>query len=172
MYRPRKALYGLKEDTRAWYDMLSRFTHPEILKGCCRSNIVHEERRKSYLNESSDHVDTPMVERTKLDEDPQGIPVDPTRYRGMVGSLMYLTSNRPDLVFAVCMCARYQAKTTEKHLTVVKRGVRTLDEVHLAGHQRNRRALLSQLQRHNTYPYLDVSMTPETLKRLAESDEE
>ncbi|GJR99389.1 hypothetical protein Tco_0315898 [Tanacetum coccineum] len=38
----------------------------------------------------------------------------------MVGSLMYLTASRPDLVFAVCMCARYQAKPTEKHLTAVK----------------------------------------------------
>ncbi|GJR03625.1 hypothetical protein Tco_0526609 [Tanacetum coccineum] len=47
--------------------------------------------------ESSDPVDTPTVERTKLDEDPQGIPVDPTHYRGMVDSFMYLTSNRPDL---------------------------------------------------------------------------
>ncbi|GKE09825.1 retrovirus-related pol polyprotein from transposon TNT 1-94, partial [Tanacetum coccineum] len=54
---------------------------------------------KKYGMESSDPVDTPMVERTKLDEDLQGIPVDPTCYRGMVGSLMYLTSSRLDLVF-------------------------------------------------------------------------
>ncbi|GKC26330.1 integrase, catalytic region, zinc finger, CCHC-type containing protein [Tanacetum coccineum] len=53
-----------------------------------------------------DLVETPMVERTKLDEDLQGTPVDPTRYRGMIGSLMYLTSSRPDLVFTVCMCDR------------------------------------------------------------------
>ncbi|GJW43739.1 hypothetical protein Tco_0072538 [Tanacetum coccineum] len=71
--------------------------------------------------ESSDPVDTPMVERTKLDEDPQGIPVDPTRYRGMVGSFMYLTSIRHDLVLVVCMCARYQAKPTKKHHTAFKR---------------------------------------------------
>ncbi|GKD09472.1 hypothetical protein Tco_1189157 [Tanacetum coccineum] len=49
-----------------------------------------------------------MVERTKLDEDLQGIPVDPTHYCGMVSSFMYLTSSRPNLVFAVCMYARYQ----------------------------------------------------------------
>ncbi|GJR57846.1 retrovirus-related pol polyprotein from transposon TNT 1-94 [Tanacetum coccineum] len=65
---------------------------------------------KKYGMDSSDPIDTPMVERTKLDEDPQGIPVDPTRYRGMVGSLMYLTSSRSDIVFVVCMCARYQAE--------------------------------------------------------------
>nr|GEX01194.1 retrotransposon protein, putative, unclassified [Tanacetum cinerariifolium] len=55
--------------------------------------------------DSYDPVDTPMVDRLKLDEDPLGIPVDQTRFRSMVGSLMYLTASRPDLVFAVCMCA-------------------------------------------------------------------
>nr|GEY11783.1 retrovirus-related Pol polyprotein from transposon TNT 1-94 [Tanacetum cinerariifolium] len=50
--------------------------------------------------------DTQMVEKSKLDEEPQGKVVDPTRYRGMIGTRMYLTSTRPDLVFAVCMCAR------------------------------------------------------------------
>nr|GFB08061.1 retrotransposon protein, putative, unclassified [Tanacetum cinerariifolium] len=62
-----------------------------------------------------------MLERPKLDEDFGGKPVDPTRYRGMVGFLMYLSTSRPDIVFAVCMCARYQAKPTEKHLHAVKR---------------------------------------------------
>ncbi|GJU68612.1 hypothetical protein Tco_1254871 [Tanacetum coccineum] len=61
---------------------------------------------KKYGMETSDPVDTPMIEKSKLDEDPQGKVVDPTRYHGMIGSLMYLTSSRPDLVFAVCMCAR------------------------------------------------------------------
>ncbi|GJV46518.1 retrovirus-related pol polyprotein from transposon TNT 1-94 [Tanacetum coccineum] len=49
--------------------------------------------------DSCDPVDTPMVDRLKLDEDPLGIPVDQTRFRSMVGSLMYLTASRPDLVF-------------------------------------------------------------------------
>ncbi|GJX41970.1 hypothetical protein Tco_0256960 [Tanacetum coccineum] len=71
---------------------------------------------------SSDPVDTPMVEKSKLDEDLQEKAVDPTHYRGMVlTTLMYLTTSRPDLTFAVCMCARYQAKPTEKHLHAVKR---------------------------------------------------
>ncbi|GJR01529.1 hypothetical protein Tco_1387868 [Tanacetum coccineum] len=56
--------------------------------------------------ETCDPVDTPMVKKSKLDEDPQGKAVDPTRYHGMIGTLMYLTSGRPDVVFAVCMCAR------------------------------------------------------------------
>ncbi|GKF45193.1 retrovirus-related pol polyprotein from transposon TNT 1-94, partial [Tanacetum coccineum] len=63
---------------------------------------------------SSESVDTPMVEKNKLDEDLQGTPIDATLYRGMIGSLMYLTSNRPDLIYAVCLCVRYQANPPEK----------------------------------------------------------
>nr|GEU87651.1 retrovirus-related Pol polyprotein from transposon TNT 1-94 [Tanacetum cinerariifolium] len=70
--------------------------------------------------------DTPMVERSKLDEDIFGIPVDQIQYRSMVGSLMYLTASRPDLVFSVCMCARYQSKPTKNHLEAVKRVFRYL----------------------------------------------
>ncbi|GJS45498.1 hypothetical protein Tco_0595619 [Tanacetum coccineum] len=55
--------------------------------------------------ESCDLVDTPMVEKSKLDEDPQGKAVDPTHYRGMVGTLMYLTSSRPDLDSAITLIA-------------------------------------------------------------------
>ncbi|GJT79970.1 hypothetical protein Tco_1054312 [Tanacetum coccineum] len=57
-----------------------------------------------------------MVEKNKLDANLQETPVDATHYRGMIGSLMYLTSSRPDLIYAVCLCAQYQAKPTEKHL--------------------------------------------------------
>ncbi|GKB49805.1 retrovirus-related pol polyprotein from transposon TNT 1-94 [Tanacetum coccineum] len=67
-----------------------------------------------------------LMRSRKLDEDLLGKPVDPTHYRDMIGSLMYLRSSRPDLVFAVCMCARYQAKPTKKHLHAVKRIFRYL----------------------------------------------
>nr|GFC07843.1 copia protein [Tanacetum cinerariifolium] len=50
-----------------------------------------------------DPVDTCMVEKSKLDGDPQGKAVDPTHYPRMVGTLMYLTTSRPDLTFAICM---------------------------------------------------------------------
>ncbi|GKC26207.1 hypothetical protein Tco_1033501 [Tanacetum coccineum] len=76
--------------------------------------------------ESCDPVDTPMVEKSKLDEDLQGKAVDPTHYRGMVGTLIYLTSSRPDLVYDVCMCARYQARPTKKYLHAIKRIFRYL----------------------------------------------
>ncbi|GKA73488.1 retrovirus-related pol polyprotein from transposon TNT 1-94 [Tanacetum coccineum] len=65
------------------------------------------ESLKKYGMETYDPVDTLMVEKSKLDEDPQGKTVDPIRYRRMIGTIMYLTSSRPDLVFVVCMCARY-----------------------------------------------------------------
>nr|GEW38645.1 retrovirus-related Pol polyprotein from transposon TNT 1-94 [Tanacetum cinerariifolium] len=76
--------------------------------------------------ESYDLVDTLMVEKSKLDEDTQGKAVDLTYYCGMVGTLMYLTSSRPDLVYDVCMCVRYQARPTEKHLHAAKRIFRYL----------------------------------------------
>ncbi|GJR11376.1 retrovirus-related pol polyprotein from transposon TNT 1-94 [Tanacetum coccineum] len=75
---------------------------------------------KKYGILTSDTVDIPMVEKSKLDKDLQGKPVDATLYRGMIESLMYLTSSRPDLIYAVCLCARYQANPTEKHLNAVK----------------------------------------------------
>ncbi|GJT49087.1 hypothetical protein Tco_0975244 [Tanacetum coccineum] len=56
--------------------------------------------------EAINPVDTLMVEKSKMDEELQGKPVDPTHYHGMIGSLMYLTSNKPDLVSVVRMCAR------------------------------------------------------------------
>ncbi|GJY02636.1 copia protein [Tanacetum coccineum] len=105
------------------------------------------ETLKKYGMDLSDPVDTPMVDRLKLDEDLMGIPVDQTRFRGMVGSLMYLTASRPDLVFVVCMCARYQAKPTKKHFEAIKRSRRSTSsgsvslEIDLVScHQRSKEA--------------------------------
>nr|GEX03290.1 hypothetical protein [Tanacetum cinerariifolium] len=67
------------------------------------------ESLKKYGFKSCDLVDTPMVEKYKLDEDKEGKVVDSSHYRGMIGTLLYLTASRPDLQFAICMCARYQA---------------------------------------------------------------
>ncbi|GJU55864.1 retrovirus-related pol polyprotein from transposon TNT 1-94 [Tanacetum coccineum] len=147
VYKLKKALYGLKQAPRAWYHLLSNFLlSREFSKGIVDPTLfirrqgkdillISQSLRGIFLNQSkyaleslkkygmksSDPVDTPMVEKSKLDEDTQGKAVDPTHYREMVGTLMYLTSNRLDLTFNVCMCARYQAKPTEKHLHVVKR---------------------------------------------------
>ncbi|GKA39513.1 retrovirus-related pol polyprotein from transposon TNT 1-94 [Tanacetum coccineum] len=71
--------------------------------------------------EKGQSIGTPMATKPKLDADLSGEPVDQTDYRSKIGSLMYLTSSRPDIVQAVCYCARYQARPTEKHLKEVKR---------------------------------------------------
>ncbi|GKA33108.1 retrovirus-related pol polyprotein from transposon TNT 1-94 [Tanacetum coccineum] len=115
MYRLEKALYYLKQAPRAYPRDI--FINP--------SNYALKIIKK-YGMLSSDPVDTPMVEKSKLDEDLQGKLVDHTHYHGMIGSLMYLTSSRPDIVFAECMCAWYHENPTEKHLHAVKRIFRYL----------------------------------------------
>ncbi|GKC10268.1 retrovirus-related pol polyprotein from transposon TNT 1-94 [Tanacetum coccineum] len=87
------------------------------------------ESLKKYGFDSCDQVDTPMVEKSKLDGYKEGKAVDPSHYRGMIGTLLYLTASRPDLQFAICMCARYQARPTKKHLLAVKRIFRYLKEI-------------------------------------------
>nr|GEU58620.1 hypothetical protein [Tanacetum cinerariifolium] len=80
---------------RAWYGLLSSFLLSQgFFKGMVDLTLFIKREGKDILLKS------------KLDEDPQGKAVDPTHYRGMVGTLMYLTSSRPDLVYAVCICAR------------------------------------------------------------------
>ncbi|GKA94224.1 retrovirus-related pol polyprotein from transposon TNT 1-94 [Tanacetum coccineum] len=81
---------------------------------------------KRFGMENCDTVPTPMVEQAKLKLDLVGKPVDHTDYRSMIGSLMYLTSSRPDIMFATCMCARYQANPNEHHVSAVKRIFRYL----------------------------------------------
>ncbi|GJY88909.1 retrovirus-related pol polyprotein from transposon TNT 1-94 [Tanacetum coccineum] len=147
MYKLKKALYWLKQAPRAWYDMLSSFLISQdfskgsvdptlfirwegkellLISQSLRGIFINQskyaiESLKKYGFDSCDPVDTPMVEKSKLDEDKEGKAVDPSHYRGMIGTLLYLTSSRPDLQFAICMCARYQARPTEKYLHAVKR---------------------------------------------------
>nr|GEV75308.1 retrovirus-related Pol polyprotein from transposon TNT 1-94 [Tanacetum cinerariifolium] len=85
-----------------------------------QSNYVLEILKK-YGMKSCDPVVTPIEIKDKLDLDQNGTPVDAMKYRSMIGALMYLTSSRPDIVHATCLCARYQAKPTKKHLKEVKR---------------------------------------------------
>ncbi|GKC12023.1 retrovirus-related pol polyprotein from transposon TNT 1-94 [Tanacetum coccineum] len=100
VYKLKKALYGLKQAPRAWYDLLSSFLlSQKFSKGTVDPTLFIRREGKDIL---------------------LGVIVDPTCYRGMIGTLMYLISSRPELVFDVCMCARYQEKPTEKHLHAVK----------------------------------------------------
>nr|GEW36790.1 hypothetical protein [Tanacetum cinerariifolium] len=120
VYKLKKALYGLKQAPRAWYDMLSLFLiFQDFSKGSVGPTLFIRrnendlllskyalESLKKYGFESYNPVDTPMVEKSKLDVDKEGKAVDPSHYRGMISTLLYLTASRPELQFAICMCAR------------------------------------------------------------------
>jgi len=66
-------------------------------------------------------ISTPMSSTLSIDKDESGIEVDGKRYRGMIGPLLYLIASRPDIMFSVCMRARYQAFPKESHIKKVKR---------------------------------------------------
>nr|GEV93010.1 hypothetical protein [Tanacetum cinerariifolium] len=141
VYKLKKALYGLKQAPYAWYDLFLKFllsqefskgtVDPTLFIANLRLHISQSPRGiflnqskyaleslKKYRMESNDPVDTPMVEKSKLDEDPQGKSVNPTHYRGMVGTLMYLTASRLDLTFVVCMCARIMDTTNTQQIAL------------------------------------------------------
>ncbi|GJU81951.1 retrovirus-related pol polyprotein from transposon TNT 1-94, partial [Tanacetum coccineum] len=131
VYRLKKALYGLKQAPHAWYNLLSSFLLSQgFSKGTVNSTLFINRKGKDFLlisqsprgiflnqskyalellkkygMESCDPVNTPMVKQSKLDEDTQGKAVDPTHYHGMVGTLMYLASSRPDLDSAIALTA-------------------------------------------------------------------
>nr|GEY24608.1 hypothetical protein [Tanacetum cinerariifolium] len=187
VYKLKKALYGLKQALRAWYDMLSSFLiSQDFPKGLQisqspRGIFINQskyalESLKKYGFESCDPVDTPMVEKSKLDEDKEWKAVNPSHYHGMIGTLLYLTASRPDLQFAICMCARYQDWPTEKHNSSV--ALTAFADADHAGCQDTRRNTSSSLQflgerliswsskgkrvlqylvrKLNTSPYLDI----------------
>jgi hypothetical protein len=76
--------------------------------------------------EDAKPINTPMATNGHLDLDEGGKPIDLKLYRSMIGSLLYLTTSRPDIMFSVCMCARFQVAPKECHLTAVKRIMRYL----------------------------------------------
>nr|GEX82684.1 copia protein [Tanacetum cinerariifolium] len=136
VYKLKKALYGLKQAPRACRFEISMMGEMTFFLGLQvnqspsgifikHSKYMHEILKIYGLN-TSDIIGTPMDIKDKLDLDQIGTPVDATKYRSMIGSLMYLTSSRPDTVHATCVCARYQAHPTEKHLKEVKRIFRYL----------------------------------------------
>ena len=64
---------------------------------------------------------TPMPTATKLEINPNEKSVDISNYRGMVGSLLYLTASRPDIMFSTCVSARFQTDPKESHLIAIKK---------------------------------------------------
>ncbi|GJX54031.1 retrovirus-related pol polyprotein from transposon TNT 1-94 [Tanacetum coccineum] len=154
VYKLKKALYGLKQAPRAWYDMLSSFLiSNDFSKGSVdptlfirregndlilisqspRGIFINQskyalESLKKYGYESCDPVDTPMVEKSKLDEDKEGNAVDPSHYRGMIGTLLYLTASKTCLSILLYACVLgirlglpKAPKCSKKDLSVPKR---------------------------------------------------
>ncbi|GJT45327.1 retrovirus-related pol polyprotein from transposon TNT 1-94 [Tanacetum coccineum] len=109
VYLLRKALYGLKQAPRAWEDIL--------LVQISLDNVLNGGDEVLFRT-----TDPPVPKRYFYQSGQiEWSTVDQSDYRSKIGSLMYLTSSRPDLVQAVCYCACYQARPTQKHLKEVKR---------------------------------------------------
>jgi hypothetical protein len=81
---------------------------------------------KRFGMDSAKHMSTPMSTNCYLDKDESGQSIDIKQYRGMIGSLLYLSASRPDIMFSVCMCARFQSNPKQSHLSAVKRIMRYL----------------------------------------------
>nr|GEU54595.1 uncharacterized mitochondrial protein AtMg00810-like [Tanacetum cinerariifolium] len=152
VYKVVKALYGLYQAHRAWYETLSTYllengfqrgTIDQTLfikkqKGdillvkqkkdgifISQDKYVAEILRKFRLTEGKS-ASTPIDTEKPLLKDPDGEDVDVYTYRSLIGSLMYLTSSRPDIMFVICACARFQVTPKASHLHAVKRIFRYL----------------------------------------------
>ncbi|KAL4297493.1 hypothetical protein GQ457_12G000280 [Hibiscus cannabinus] len=87
-----------------------------------------KEKLKKFGMENVKPQATPMSSSIKLDKDEEGKCVDSKLYRSMIGLLFYFTASRPDIIFSVCLCARFQANPKESHLKAVKRIFRYLQD--------------------------------------------
>ncbi|GJV96459.1 retrovirus-related pol polyprotein from transposon TNT 1-94 [Tanacetum coccineum] len=92
------------------------------------AKIMHDEFEMSMMEmlkkfglEDCKPMKTLISSDTKLTKDEEYESVDSTKYQGMIGSLLYLTASRPDIMFSVCLCARFQEDPKTSHLEAVKR---------------------------------------------------
>ncbi|GJR49016.1 putative ribonuclease H-like domain-containing protein [Tanacetum coccineum] len=145
VYKVVKALYGLHQAPRAWYATLSTFLlkngykkgtidktlfikkdkHDIILVQVYVDDIIFEILKK-FDFVSVKTASTPIKTQKPLVKYEEVSDVDVHLYRSMIGSLMYLTASRPDIMFAVCACSRFQVTQKTTHLSVVKRIFRYL----------------------------------------------
>nr|GFB87642.1 hypothetical protein [Tanacetum cinerariifolium] len=151
VYKVEKAMYGLHQAPRAWYGTLSKYL---LTNGFQRGTIdqtlfIRKHRGDFLLVQKKDGIflsqdkyvgdilkklgysdvwsaNTPMDKENPWGKDKTGKDVDLHLYRSMIGSLMYLTVSRPNIMFAVCACARHQVTPKECHLHAVKRIFRYL----------------------------------------------
>ncbi|GJS86451.1 retrovirus-related pol polyprotein from transposon TNT 1-94 [Tanacetum coccineum] len=150
VYKVEKALYGLHQAPRAWYATLSTYLLDNgFQRGMIDKTLFIKRYKSDILLQKNDGIfisqdkyvaeilkkfrfkdvksaSTPFEKGKPLLKDVDGEDVDVHLYRSMIGSLMYLTSSRPDIMFAVCACARYQVTPKESHLHAMKRIFRYL----------------------------------------------
>ena len=88
---------------------------------------------KKFEMDDAKAISTPMETNGSLDSDASGNIVDQKMYWSMIGSLIYVTTSRPDVMFSVCMCARFQASPKESHLKATKRILRYLKHTRNVG---------------------------------------
>ncbi|GKC77024.1 retrovirus-related pol polyprotein from transposon TNT 1-94 [Tanacetum coccineum] len=80
-----------------------------------------KEMLKKFSLEDSKPIKTPMSSETKLTRDEDGESINDTNYHGMIGSLLYLTASRPDIMFSVCLCVQIQEDPQTSHREAIKR---------------------------------------------------
>nr|GEW04103.1 hypothetical protein [Tanacetum cinerariifolium] len=80
-----------------------------------------KEKLKKFRLEDSKPTKTPMSTENKLTKEDESDSMDSSKYRGMIGSLVYLTASRPDIMFSICLCARFQESSKTIHLEAIKR---------------------------------------------------
>jgi len=83
---------------------------------------------KKFGMEKANHKRTPAATHLKLSKDEDGVAIDQSLYKSMIGSLLNLTASRPDITFVVGVCARYQAEPKMSHLTQVKRILKYIND--------------------------------------------
>ena len=103
--------------------LLGELVAPEVLQ---EGTFINQAKYiidilKRFNMEKAKTIKTPVSSSIKLDKDEKGKFIDSSMYRGMIGSLLYLTANRPNIMYSECLCARYQFCTKESHLSALKR---------------------------------------------------
>ncbi|GJY61638.1 retrovirus-related pol polyprotein from transposon TNT 1-94 [Tanacetum coccineum] len=88
------------------------------VKSAFLNNIINEEFEMSMMGELNFFLG---LQIKQMEDDEEYESVDSTKYRVMIGSLLYLTESRPDIMFSVCLCAHFQKDPKTSHLEVVKR---------------------------------------------------
>ncbi|GJS81410.1 putative ribonuclease H-like domain-containing protein [Tanacetum coccineum] len=143
VYKVVKALYGLHQAPRAWYATLSTFLLKSgyrrgtidktlfIKKDKTNIMLISDEfygraHLLSWIIGQTERKCTPIETQKPLVKDEEASDVEVHLYRSMISSLMYLTASRPDIMFAVCACSRFQVTLKTSHLSVVKRIFRFL----------------------------------------------